>query len=137
MNTDHSSCDKAPKSDMTLGKKKDLRSYLLGFIAAFIACLCCSLPLIPLILGLSGASLFKEQLGQYHKYFEIAAVMVLIAACIFMWRRHRATKKALSSFLLQVAFTLAMYGTMSFAMQKFVTPLLWGSGANSTTHANH
>ncbi len=137
MKADHSSCEIASKANMPMGKKKDLRSYLLGMVAAFIACLCCSLPLIPLILGLSGASLYREQLGQYHQLFEIVAIVVLIVACVFMWRRHREAKKPLSSFLLQVAFTLAMYGAMSFAMQQFLAPLLWGSSAKSTTHTNH
>lgn len=43
----HSCCKKTQQ-------RKTLLSYAAGAIAAFLACLCCSLPLIPIMLGLSG-----------------------------------------------------------------------------------
>lgn len=135
MNHNHSSCSLEHKEINASAKQAGIRSYLLGAVAAFISCLCCSLPLIPLILGLSGAISLRDQLGNYHWLFEIASIIILIAACLFMWRRNRKHSKPLKSLLFQIAFTLTMYFSMNFIMQKLIVPAFIGEVANSA-HAH-
>lgn len=135
MNHNHSSCSLDHKETNASAKQAGIRSYLLGVVAAFISCLCCSLPLIPLILGLSGASSLREQLGNYHWLFEIISIMVLIAACLFMWKRNRKHNKPLKNLLLQMACTLTMYFSMNVIMQNLIVPAVFGEVENSV-HAH-
>jgi chromate transport protein ChrA len=135
MNHNHFSCSPDHKETIASAKQAGFRSYLLGAVAAFISCLCCSLPLIPLILGLSGATSLREQLGNYHWLFEIVSIMILIAACLFMWKRNRKHNKPLKSLLLQIAFTLTMYFSMTVIMQKLIVPAFFGDLENSV-HAH-
>lgn len=131
MSDDHSSCGLDHK-ETNPPAKAGIRSYIVGAVAAFISCLCCSLPLIPLVLGLSGASSLREQLGKYHSLFEIASIMILIAACLFMWKRNRKHNKPLKSLLMQIAFTLTMYFAMSVIMQRLIVPAFIGEMETST-----
>ncbi|MBX3076758.1 hypothetical protein KF913_22800 [Candidatus Obscuribacterales bacterium] len=136
MNHNHSSCSLVHKETNASAKQAGIRSYLIGAVAAFISCLCCSLPLIPLILGLSGATSLREQLGKYHSLFEIASILILVSACLFMWKRNRKHNKPLKSLLLQIAFTLTMYFSMNVIMQKLIVPAFIGEMENSA-HAHH
>jgi hypothetical protein len=72
-----------------------LQYYLLSFLAAFIACLCCSLPLLALALGLAGASGIKGYMGKYHDLYQFAAVSILLGACVFMWLQKKKGRMSL------------------------------------------
>lgn len=139
MKEDHSCCHKElPKGESRAqAATKSLRSYLVGLGAAFLACLCCSLALIPLMLGLSGGLLLKEQLGPYHTLFEAAAVIMLIGACVYTWQDHKKSGKSLNSLIMHVAVTLGMYGLMTFVMNQWVAPVLSGEAEHVRVHGNH
>lgn len=140
MKEDHSCCENPPQEahvQKHIGEVRSLKSYAAGAMAAFLACLCCSLPLIPLMLGLSGALAFKEQLGAYHQAFEAGAVVILLAACVHMWNRHKQSGRPIRSFLVHVAVTFAMYGLMTFVMNQFLAPVLAGKNVHSGVHGNH
>ncbi|MBX9688622.1 MAG: hypothetical protein K2X27_18075 [Candidatus Obscuribacterales bacterium] len=138
MNKNHSCCEEKKQEQAGIEKKRRApRSYVTGAVAAFLACLCCSLPLIPLMIGLGGVTIFKEQLGQYHLVFEVGAILILLTACGYMWKEHQRSGKALHSFALQVAVTFAMYGVMTFAMQAFLAPILLGSSESQMKIHKH
>lgn len=136
---DHSCCKRTPQeiSAESQGRVRSLKSYAVGALAGFLACLCCSVPLIPLMLGLSGALVLKDQLGAYHQFFETGAIVILLAACVFMWNHHKKSGKPIHSFLLHVAVTFAMYGLMNFAMKELLAPVLGGTNVHSGVHAHH
>lgn len=135
---DHSCCQKeAQKKPGKESSWKSLRSSTFGAIAAFAACLCCSLPLIPLMVGLSGAEALKDQLGLYHQSFEVAAFIILVGACGYMWRQHRKADKPLYSFVLQVVATFSMYVAMTFVMKEIVAPAIFHRNGLSMTHNSH
>lgn len=139
MKEDHSCChEELPKGgSRTEVAGKSLSSYLVGAGAAFLACLCCSLALIPLMFGLSGGLLFKEQLGPYHTLFEAAAVIMLVGACVYMWKDHKKSGKSLSSLTMHIVVTLGMYGLMTFVMNQWVAPALSGEAEHLGAHGNH
>lgn len=138
MKEDHSCCHKEiPKGERAQAATKSLRSYLVGLGAAFLACLCCSLALIPLMLGLSGGLLLKEHIGSYHTLFEVAAVIILVCACVFMWKDHKKSGRSLLSLIMHIAVTLGMYVLMTFVMNQWVAPALSGETDNLGAHGNH
>lgn len=139
MKEDHSCChNELPKGESSAqAATKSLKSYLVGVGAAFLACLCCSLALIPLMLGLSGALIFKEQLGPYHTFFEAAAVIMLVGACVYMWKDHKKSGKSLKSLIMHIVVTLGMYGLMTFVMNQWVAPALSGETEHLGVHGNH
>lgn len=126
MNHNHSSCSRNHQETNASANQAGIRSYFVGAVAAFISCLCCSLPLIPLIIGLSGATSLRDQLGKYHLLFEIASILILTTACLFMWIRNRKHEKPLKSLVLQITFTLTMYFSMNAIMQKLIVPAFFG-----------
>lgn len=134
---DHSCHLQSQDKTVEARQEKSLKSYIVGGLAAFIACLCCSLPLIPLMLGLSGAVAFKDQLGSYHWAFDVLGVAVLLGACCYMWRDHRKSGKPVHSFVLVAVTTLLMYAAMTFVMKQVVAPILLGTSAHAALHNNH
>lgn len=136
MREDHSCCQKQQSGE---GQPaiKSLKSYLVGIGAALLACLCCSLALIPLMLGFSGLLSFKEQLADYHQFLEAAAIVILVGACAYMWRDHKKAGKSPGSFVLHVMVTLGMYGLMTFVMNQWVAAALSGETVHSGVHGNH
>ncbi len=83
------------------------------------------------MVGLSGAVALKKSLGMYHESFEVAAFIILLAACTYMWQQHRKTDRPLYSFVLQVVVTLGMYAAMTVVMKEVVVP---ASSELSVTH---
>lgn len=81
-NNEHSCCKKTQEH-------KTLRSYTVSAIAVFLACLCCSLPLIPLMLGLSaGSSLLS--LTKHHLAFDVLGAMILFGSVVYIWHEHKS-----------------------------------------------
>lgn len=100
MTEEHSSCSRtAADHSKSSSADKGLQYYLLSFLAAFIACLCCSLPLLALALGLAGASGIKGYMGKYHDLYQFAAVSILLGACVFMWLQKKKGRMSLKGCL--------------------------------------
>lgn len=118
--------------------RKTLRSYCAAVVAAFLACLCCSLPLIPLMLGLSaGSSLLS--LTKYHLLFDIVRVLILLGSLIYIWREHQSSEKsALKNvqFWVCLLVTFAMYGSMTWFVQNIVAPRV-STSAPGMLHEHH
>jgi chromate transport protein ChrA len=134
---EHACCRQEAVSERTVKARKSLKSYIVGGVAAVVACLCCFLPLIPLMLGLSGALSFKEQLGPYQWTFEVLAVSVIVGACCYMWKEHRKSGKSWRSFILVVLATIVMYALMSFVMRELLVPAVLGGIMPSLNHGKH
>ena len=112
----HSCCKKTDEH-------KTWRSYA---IAVFLACLCCSLPLIPLMLGLSAASSWLS-LTKYHLLFDILGVIILYGTLIYIWREHKSTNKSVlksKQFWTCLLVTFGMYAAMSFLVKQVMPPKL-------------
>jgi hypothetical protein len=133
---DHSCCQTDAKKPAE-SPGKPLKSYALGVMAAVVACVCCYLPLIPLMLGLSGASVINDQLRPYHLAFEVTGMMILLGACGYMWSQHRKSGRPLHSFWLLIVVTFAMYGLLTFIMKKVVAPTFLSTGWHPATHDSH
>lgn len=92
-------------------------------LAAAAACLCCSLPLIPLMVGLSAGSLLMPP-TQAPWLFDALGWAVLLVAFLRIWRRHRQGSKDIRTdgqFWLRLAVTAAVFATMT-------TTVHWLSG---------
>lgn len=138
MTEEHSSCSRtAADHSKSSSADKGLQYYLLSFLAAFIACLCCSLPLLALALGLAGASGIKGYMGKYHDLYQFAAMSILLGACVFMWLQKKKGRMSLKGFLLQVALVFSMYGVMTVVGEKVLIPWLSEKVTDTTEHGNH
>jgi len=135
---EHSSCSRtAADHSKSSSADKGLQYYLLSFLAAFIACLCCSLPLLALALGLAGASGIKGYMGKYHDLYQFAAVSILLGACVFMWLQKKKGRMSLKGCLFQVALVFSMYGVMVVVMERVLTPWFTEKGISVKMHGNH
>jgi hypothetical protein len=131
MTDTHSCCKK-------LQQEKTLRSYVAAFVAAFLACLCCSLPLIPLMLGLSAGSSFLS-LTKYHLLFDITGGLILLASLIYIWREHQSSEKPAwksVQFWTCLLVTFIMYGAMTLVVKYVIAPRIPAS-AHVTFHDHH
>lgn len=117
-------------------ERKTLRSYATAVLAVFLACLCCSLPLIPLMLGLSaGSSLLT--LTKYHALFEILGGVIVFGSVIYIWHEHKSTEKSVfksKQFWTCLLFTFAMYAGMSFVVKQVVAPKLEAGSGQGSIH---
>lgn len=117
-------------------QQKTLGSYLTGFGAAFLACVCCLVPLIPLMLGLSGGSLLLS-LSKYHVLFDVLGGLILLAALLYIWHEHKAGGMSAfrsKEFLLCLVVTILMYGSMNILIKNFVVPKLLNRQAGAEFH---
>ena len=138
MTKEHSSCGAAPAdSSKSSSSEKGLQYYLVSLLAAFIACLCCSLPLLALAFGLAGASSLREHMGKYHELYQVAAVIILLGACVFMWLQKKKGRMSPKGFLLQVTFVFLMYGVMTVVMERVLTPWFTEKITGAKEHGNH
>lgn len=116
---------------------RTVRSYLAGAVAAILACLCCSLPLIPLMLGLSASSSLLG-LNKYHAVFDVLGAVILFASLVYIWRRHKGAEIPFfrnKQFWACAVMSFLMYGGMSYVIKSEVAPRLLGSQA--TVHGEH
>jgi chromate transport protein ChrA len=134
---DHSCCQKDEEKADESKRVKPLHSYVVGAVAAFVACLCCSVPLLLVLLGFSGAMALKESLSLYHWAFDVIGVAILLGACWYLWQVHRKSRKPLRSFVLLVGMTVILYGLMTFTLKQVVMPILLGTSAHAIPHGNH
>jgi hypothetical protein len=81
----HSCCKKKAE------KRKTLLSYFAAALAAFLACLCCSIPLIPLMLGLSAGSSLVS-LTKHHVLFDLLGGLMLLGSLVWIWREHKTAE---------------------------------------------
>lgn len=137
MKEDHSCCLAGQGTNAIQAGHKSVKSYVVSATAAFIACLCCSIPLLLVLLGFSGAQALKEQFGLYHLAFDILSVAILLGACCYLWQEHRKSGKPLRSFVLLVGTTVLLYGLMTFTLKQVVMPILLGASAHTVPHGNH
>ena len=128
----HSSCKKTQKN-------KTLRSYLAGIIAAFLACLCCSLPLVPLMLGISAGSSLMS-LTKYHLLFDIFGVIILLGSLVYIWREHKSEEKSKfrnARFWTCVVATFAMYAAMNVFLKQIVGHVTAVRTGQTNLHVHH
>jgi len=89
------------------------------------------------MLGLSGAAVLADQLDQYHQSFDVTAMIILLAACSYMWRQHRKSGSPPHSFGLQVAVTFAIYGLMMFVMKEVGALTFFSTSGHPAAHDSH
>lgn len=119
-------------------QRKTILSYLAAAIAAFLACLCCSLPLIPLMLGLSAGSSFLT-LTKHHLVFDILGGVILLGSLLYIWHEHNASDKSAfkkPQFWTCLVITFTMYTAMSFVIKHIVLPKVAGASEYSI-HEHH
>ena len=132
---EHSSCEAMPKPS---SQNRGFRYCLVSLLAALIACLCCSVPLLAVAIGLAGASSLNEYFGKNHGAFQALAVTILLATSGFMWFQKTKGKMSTKGFFLQVAIVLSMYGMMTVLMEKMFGSLLAERGYGITEeHSKH
>lgn len=128
----HSCCKKT-------GERKTLLSYLAAVLAAFLACLCCSIPLIPLMLGLSaGSSLLS--LTKHHKLFDVLGGLILLGSLVWIWREHKTAERSIwrnRQFWTCLVVTFAMYGVMNVVVKQVVAPNLASMAGQTNIHQHH
>ena len=134
----HSSCESSTcKSGYSVGHKR-IRHYLLSLSAAILACLCCSIPLLGIAVGLAGASSIYQYFGNNHPAFQVLAIAILLGTSLFMWVQKKKGKMSGKGFLLQVVILLSMYGLMTAFMQGIFSPWLSERGYGITKlHGEH
>lgn len=124
----------------TSQERASLRSYLAATIAIFLACVCCSLPLLPLMLGLSGSSSFFS-LTKYHKLFDIFGLLILLGSILYIWHEHKVVEKSVYKsrrFWICVIVTFAMYGGMTLVVKKIIFPKIYPLASHLFhSHENH
>jgi len=128
----HSCCKKTQQA-------RTIRSYLAGIVAAFLACLCCSLPLIPLMLGISaGSSLLS--LTKHHLLFDTFGVLILLGSLIYIWREHKSEEKSAfknRKFWTCLIVTFAMYAAMNVFLKQVVGHELAVRTGQTNIHVHH
>lgn len=111
----HSCCKKTQHT-------RTVRSYMAGIVAAFLACLCCSLPLIPLMLGISaGSSLLS--LTKHHLLFDTFGVLILFGSLVYIWHEHKSEEKSAfknRKFWTCLIVTFTMYAAMNVFFKQVV-----------------
>jgi len=129
---DHSCCKNNKKG-------KTLRSYTAGIVAAFLACLCCSLPLIPLILGISaGTSLLS--LTKYHLLFDILGALIILGSLVYIWHEHKSAETSVlknKQFWTCLVVTFAMYAAMNMVLKQVIGRELAARTGQTNIHLLH
>lgn len=128
----HSCCKKSLQ-------RPTLRSYAAGLLAASLACLCCSIPLIFLILGLSTTSSFLN-LHKYHAMFDTVSGITLFAGLIYIWRKHNSKEKSFfksKEFWFCLITVFFMYGAVSLAIKTLVSPIVSSASNSTNIHEDH
>lgn len=128
----HSCCKKTER-------KKTLFSYLAAVLSAFFACLCCSVPLIPLMLGLSAGSTFLN-LTRYHLFFDLLGGLMLLGSLIWIWREHKMKEQSSwrnKQFWKCLILTFAMYGAMSTVIKQIILPKIAVMTGENAIHLQH
>ncbi len=126
----HSCCKKSQK-------RKTLLSYLAAILAAFLACLCCSIPLIPLMLGLSAGSSLVS-LTKNHMLFDLLGGLMLLGSLVWIWREHKEAEKSVwrnRQFWTCLVVTFTMYAAMNFVVKQIVASKLTSVSGHSHEHA--
>ncbi len=128
----HSCCKKTQQ-------RKTLLSYAAGSIAAFLACLCCSLPLIPIMLGLSAGSSFLS-LTKHHLLFDTLGAVILFGSLIYIWHEHKSAEKSVwknKQFWTCLVITFAMYAAMNVFLKQVVGHELAVRTGQTNIHVHH
>lgn len=123
----------------TTQKQASLRSYLAAILAVFLACLCCSLPLLPLMLGLSGSSSLLG-LTKYHQLFDVFGSLIVLGSVAYIWHEHKATEQSVYKsrrFWTCLVITFAMYGGMTFVVKQLIFPKIYPMSSTMHIHENH
>lgn len=118
---------------------RTFRTYLAGIVAAFLACLCCSLPLIPLMLGISAGSSLMS-LTKHHLLFDIFGVLILLGSLVYIWREHKSEEKSVfknRKFWTCLIVTFAMYAAMNVLLKQVVGHELAVRAGQTNIHAHH
>lgn len=120
-------------------RKKSLWSYLAAVLSAVLACLCCSVPLIPLMLGLSAGSTFLS-LTRHHLLFDALGGLMLLGSLIWIWREHKMGEQSVwknKQFWKCLVLTFAMYGIMSTFIKQVIFPKLAVLAGEKAVHQYH
>jgi arginine exporter protein ArgO len=116
------------------GKKTALTSYASSLFASFIACLCCSLPLLALVTGVAGAEVLMNKMERYPYVFDGAGILVLVFAGARLWKQKRRGLISSKGFWTQVLVIILLYSAMTLILRR--TMDLWMS-ANDSMHGQH
>lgn len=123
----------------TTQERRTLRSYLVGIVAAFLACLCCSLPLIPLMLGISaGSSLLS--LTKYHLLFDVLGALILLGSLVYIWHEHKSAETSVlknKKFWTCLVVTFVMYAAMNVVLKQVIGRELGALTGQANTHVHH
>jgi uncharacterized membrane protein YwaF len=76
-------------------------------------------------------------MGKYHDLYQLAAVSILLGACVFMWLQKKKGRMSLKGFLIQVTLVFSMYGVMVVVMERVLTPWFTEKGISVKMHGNH
>ncbi|MBX9939970.1 MAG: hypothetical protein K2Y32_11990 [Candidatus Obscuribacterales bacterium] len=128
----HACCKRAER-------KKSLWSYFAAVLSAFLACLCCSVPLIPLMLGLSAGSTFLS-LMRHHLIFDVLGGLMLLGSLIWIWREHKMGEQSVwknKQFWTCLVLTFLMYGIMNTFIKHVIFPKLATLAGEKTVHQHH
>lgn len=120
-------------------QERTLRSYLAGIVAAFLACLCCSLPLIPLMLGISASSSLLT-LTKHHLLFDTFGIVILLGSLVYIWHEHRLEEKSAfmnRKFWTCLIVTFAMYSGMNVFLKQVVSHELAARADQTNIHVHH
>ena len=99
-------------------------SYFAGIAAGILACLCCCLPIVALAVGvatISNVAWFEA----YHTQIEIFGWLIMFAAVIYMWIKHRHSGVPMlkdKHFWIPLICMIVVYTSMTYVIQKFVSP---------------
>lgn len=121
------------------GRAKTLWSYFAAVASAFLACLCCSLPLIPLMLGLSAGSTFLS-LTKQHVFFDVSGGLLLFGSLVWLWREHKTEEKSVwknRQFWTCLILTFTMYGVMNTIVKQSLLPKISAIAGEKAIHPQH
>ncbi|MBP6743853.1 hypothetical protein KBI23_00830 [bacterium] len=120
-------------------RKKTLLSYLAAVVTAFFACLCCSVPLIALMLGVSGGSAFLG-LTKHHLLFDLLGGIMVFGSLVWIWRERKPEERSVwrsKQFWTCFVFTFTMYGAMSLVLKQIILPKFASMTGEKNFHEHH